>query len=231
MGPYTYLVINLLTILFPIILSFDKRVHFISKVKHLIISIILTAIIFIPWDIGFTAMGIWRFNKEYNLGIEIVNIPLEEYLFFITIPYACIFIYEFLRSYIKRDILRGTHFAISGILIIGLAILVINNIQRTYTAIASAFLILLLLIQIINGRKYMGRFYIAYIVCLILFFIVNGILTSLPVIEYKDISNLGIKLGSIPVEVFIYNAGLLLLVTMGYEWSKRKFFLETKTTT
>ena len=32
-----------------------------------------------------------------------------------------------------------------------------------------------------------------------------------------------IKLGTIPIDSFIYYAGLLLLVTIGYEWSKRKF--------
>jgi len=223
MGHYTYLFINILTLFFPLLLSFDKKVHFISYLKHLIVGIILTALVFIPWDMGFTAMGIWSFNTDYNLGIYIGNMPLEEYLFFFTVPYACIFIYECLKAYVKRDFFKRIHFAISALAVILLLVLIVNHTQNTYTAISSAFLVLLLLIQIINGRNYMGRFYASYLVCLIPFIIVNGVLTSLPVIKYNDISIIGLRLGTIPVEDFIYNGGLLLLTTMGYEWSRRKF--------
>jgi hypothetical protein len=65
---------------------------------------------------------------------------------------------------------------------------------------------------------------------LIPFFIVNGILTSLPVIWYNNQATLGIRIGTIPVEDFIYNGGLLLLAIMGYEWSNRKFFKLKKST-
>ena len=88
---------------------------------------------------------------------------------------------------------------------------------------SSAFLILLLLIQLIKLRRYMSWFFIAFILGLIPLAIVNGILTSLQVVKYNDSATLRIKLGSIQIDSFIYYAGLLLLVTMGYEWSKRKF--------
>ncbi|MFM9945254.1 MAG: lycopene cyclase domain-containing protein, partial [Bacteroidia bacterium] len=136
---------------------------------------------------------------------------------------SCLFIYECLKFYVKRDFLRGTHFSITPLAALLLTWLLINNFDRTYTAVASAFLILLLLIQLIKLKRYMGRFYISYILCLIPFFIVNGLLTSLPVIEYNDAANLGIRIGTIPLDDFIYNAALLLLVTMGYEWSRKKF--------
>ena len=223
MGHNTYLLLNIFTILFPLALSFDKKVNFFSNIRHVIFGTGLGGLIFIPWDMAFTAMNIWSFNSEYNLGIYLGNMPLEEFFFFITVPYACLFIYECLRVYLKRDILRGTHFSFTPIAAIGLTLLMINNFDRTYTAVASAFLILLLLIQLIKLRRYMSWFYVSYLVCLIPFFIVNGILTSMPVIVYNDTANLGIRLGTIPVDDFIYNAGLLLIVTIGYEWSKRKF--------
>jgi lycopene cyclase domain-containing protein len=223
MGHYTYLLINIFTILFPLALSFDKKVNFFSNIRHVIFGTGLGGLIFIPWDMAFTAMNIWSFNPNYNLGIYLGNMPLEEYLFFLTVPYACLFIYECLRGYIKRDFLRGIHFIITPFAILILTLLVINNFEKTYTAVASAFLILLLFIQLIKLRQYMSWFYISYLVCLIPFFIVNGILTSMPVIVYNDAANLGLRLGTIPVDDFIYNAGLLLIVTIGYEWSKRKF--------
>ena len=223
MGHYTYLLIDIFVLAIPLAFSFINSTHFISNLRHTIFGILLGLLIFVPWDIGFTAMKIFSFNSKYLLGIYFFGVPLEECLFYITTPYFYLFIYHSLRIYIKRDVLRGFHFSITPILAIGLGLLLINNFDKTFTAISSAFLILLLLIQLIKLWRYMSWFFISFLLGLIPIAIVNGILTSLHVIEYNDSATLGIKLGTIPIDSFIYYAGLLLLVTMGYEWSKRKF--------
>jgi len=63
--PFLYLIINGLTILFPFLLSFDKRVHFYKKWRYLFPATVLTALIFIPWDVLFTQWGVWGFNPNY----------------------------------------------------------------------------------------------------------------------------------------------------------------------
>ena len=59
-------------------------------------------LLFIPWDIWFTDIGVWWFRDDYITGWKIFLLPIEEWLFFIVVPYACIFIYEVLIYFIKR---------------------------------------------------------------------------------------------------------------------------------
>ena len=78
MGKYTYLLIDVLTILFPFILSFDKKVAFYKDFKNAFLSIICIAIPFIIWDIYFTENRIWGFNEDYLSGKYLSNLPIEE---------------------------------------------------------------------------------------------------------------------------------------------------------
>jgi lycopene cyclase domain-containing protein len=91
---YLYLWLDLFTLLGPLALSFDKKVAFYKNWKALFIGTIAMMLVFIPWDIIFTIEEIWAFNDAYLCGIRIFHLPLEEWLFFIVVPYACIFIYE-----------------------------------------------------------------------------------------------------------------------------------------
>src|ERR1700761_1345965 len=97
---YTYLLIDLLTLLFPLLLSFDKKVAFYKTWKYLWRGVLLTGIFFIVWDVLFTRLGVWSFNDAYILGIRIGGLPIEEWLFFIVVPYACAFIYSCLLAYL-----------------------------------------------------------------------------------------------------------------------------------
>lgn len=68
----------------------------------------------------------------------------------------------------------------------------------------------------------MGRFYFAFAIILIPFFIVNGVLTGSfleePVVWYNNEENLGIRLGTIPVEDAVY--GMLMLLIPITIWEK-----------
>lgn len=123
MEKYYYLLINIFTIFFPLISSFEHRLRFFSRWKGLFLSIGITAAFFIIWDVAFTSMGIWGFNPRYLTGIEIINLPLEEWMFFITIPYACIFIYESLNYFIRKDLLGNGAYPLTYGLIVCLAVL------------------------------------------------------------------------------------------------------------
>ena len=81
-----YLILNILTLVPPLLLSFDRRVHFYTRWKFFFPAMLISLAIFIIWDVIFTSHGVWGFNEQYHSGWTILGLPLEEYLFFITVP-------------------------------------------------------------------------------------------------------------------------------------------------
>ncbi|WP_316830874.1 lycopene cyclase domain-containing protein [Pedobacter aquatilis] len=221
---YIYLLINIGVIFFPLVLSFDKKVHFFSKWKFVLPAILLTGLVFLVWDLLFVKLNVWSFNPDYIVGIKLLGLPLEEILFFLTVPYACIFIYECLNVYFPKNDLQKFSFSLSN-LFLGLCIAILffaHN--RWYTVINFGFLfVLLVYIEYINTEhRFMYKFYRAYFVSLIPFYLVNGFLTSIPVVLYNDKENLGFRVGTIPFEDHFYLMGLLLMNIYLYEVFKRK---------
>lgn len=219
MPVYLYLII--FTTFFPLVLSFDKRVRFVQYWPAFFMAMLPVATFFLVWDYFFTAWGVWGFNEEYLIGIHLANMPIEEMLFFVVVPFACIFIYECFRYYIPKDYLKPAAPYFSAVLAIALPIIALFHIEALYTSVT--FLLaaaLLVLAQFVFKVKWMGWFYLAYFVSLVPFLIVNGILTSLPVVWYNNAHNLGIRLYTIPIEDTMYSLLLLLMNVWLYEGIK-----------
>lgn len=219
---YTYLLVNVFAVLIPLIFSFHPKLQFYKKWKAFWPATLLSAIPFVLWDIIFTGWGIWGFNDNYLLGINFWNLPLEECLFFICIPYCCIYTYHCFNILLKSNPLKNSTFTISVILIIILLAVGIFNLHRWYTAVTFILLSLFLLVhQFIWKTKYLGRFYFTYAILIIPFFVVNGVLTGTGIQEaivwYNNDENLGIRLLTIPVEDVFYGMLLILLNTSIYE--------------
>ncbi len=220
---YTYLLLNFFTLLFPVALSFDKKVHFFRNWLYALYAIIPVGIVFIIWDFGFTHLGIWEFNHRYVVGPEFLLLPVEEWLFFLTVPFACIFIYEVLINYLRPNLFPKLGRGIAYTLGIILLILGITHYNLLYTAVT--FLstgILLVVTTFALNPQYLSMFFLTYVVHLFPFFIVNGILTALPVVSYNDAENLGFRIGTIPVEDTIYSMLLIFLNILLYEYFKCK---------
>ena len=90
-----YLLLNILILAGPLALSFDKRVRFYSYWPKLFPSIGIVMMLFIVWD-GLVTDRHWFFNTSYTLPVRLFNLPIGEWLFFITVPYSCIFTWEVL---------------------------------------------------------------------------------------------------------------------------------------
>lgn len=211
-----YLLINILTISIPLLLSFDRRVHFYTSWRYLFPSMFITMSLFIVWDIIFTSRGIWGFNEQYLTHISLWGLPLEEYLFFITVPYASIFTIHVLRSYFPDFRLSSNQARLLSFILIALLITVaLTNISKTYTAVD--FIAAALIINLVLYKKpgILREFYLAFLVILLPFGLVNGILTGSfieeQVVWYNDQEILGIRLGTIPVEDVFYGMTLVLL--------------------
>lgn len=227
MDKYLYLVLDVIAILFPLLFSFYPKAPFYRQWKYVWISIALPAIPFIIWDELFTAAGIWGFNPRYLTGIYLGNLPLEEILFFICIPYACTFTYFALRYLIRKDYFGHFQNKITATLIIAMSVVGAWNYDRLYTVITfillAAFLTLMLFVTKPSG---LGRFYLIFLFILIPFFIINGILTGSfieeEVVWYNDNENLGIRMGTIPIEDVFYGMLLLCANVMIFEWLRNR---------
>ncbi|CAM3991833.1 lycopene cyclase domain-containing protein [Mucilaginibacter galii] len=220
---YAYLLINFLTIIFPVLLSFDKRVAFYKSWKFIWPGMAITGLVFLFWDVLFTVKGVWSFNNEYIAGIRFFELPLEEILFFLTVPFSCIFIYACLNHYVKWSLQESTSKWISAFLILLSVLMVGFYPNRIYTVVTfSLLLVLLILIQYVFKSVWLKRFYMAYIVSLLPFYIVNGVLTAIPIVLYNNAENMSKRVGTIPVEDHFYSMALLVMNVGFFEYFKSK---------
>jgi lycopene cyclase domain-containing protein len=183
----------------------------------------MTSIVFLFWDVLFTITNVWSFNSDYITGLAFFHLPVEEMLFFITVPFACLFIYSCLNYYISWNISNRFTNIISGLICLAAIVLLIFNYHKLYTLVTfSLLLVLILLFQYGFKVSWLGRFYRAYFISLVPFYIVNGLLTSIPVVLYNNAQNLGIRIGTIPVEDHFYLMALLLMNTGLFEYFRTK---------
>ena len=227
---YLYLLIDGLTIIGPLLLSFDKKVAFYKNWKSLFLSLFLMMLVFVPWDVAFTENQIWGFNEKYLCGIYLFKLPIEEILFFIVVPYACVFIYACLNYYIKSDVLLKTHRTISVILIIVLVVTAACNLEKLYTTITFFGTSFFLLFHVFKKTPWFSKFLLTYFVSIVPFIIVNSLLTGSSiegeVVWYNSDHILNVRLGTIPVEDLFYSLlmlGLTIHIFENFRGNSKKF--------
>jgi len=220
---FFYAILLILSMLYPLIQSFEKRIEYYKKWKRLLPSIIFMMLLFIPWDIYFTKNQIWSFNMDYTLGIQFLALPIEEWLFFIIIPFACVFIYEVLNYYFSKHLELKTYRILSLILSIILIVLSVIYSDRMYSMICFTLTATALLLLVIYQPKWMGLFFRAYLISLLPFLLVNGFLTGSfttnPIVSYHENHIIGLRILNIPIEDSIYSLLMFLMVIGTYQKS------------
>jgi lycopene cyclase domain-containing protein len=156
-----------------------------------------------------------------------MDLPLEEWLFFLIVPFSSVFIYEVLIYFFPKDHFRPFGKAFVWILVPFLLGMSILHLDKWYTSIN--FLVgalTLTLHYLIFKEKYLGRFIFAYLVHLIPLMICNGILTGglteEPVVIYNNAENLGIRIWTVPIEDLIYSMTLFLMNISFLEYLRNK---------
>ena len=215
--PFLYLSLNIFIVSIPLGLTFDPRVRFYRKWPAVAASVVLVGGVFLFWDILATHFGDWGFHPAYCLRWRVFGLPLEELLFFVTVPYSCLFIYEVVCYYHEEKIFRVRPAVLFGVVAVLLVLAILCR-DRIYTFVvlsSSALTVLLTLIiqpDLLFSRRYalfMGWSFLPFI-------IFNGILTAVPVVMYHQEAILGIRILSIPVEDVLYCFCLLTLSLMVY---------------
>lgn len=231
---WLYLILNLGSLSIPLLYSFNKNMYFIKWFKEVFISISATSVLFLIWDVWFTNIGVWGFNNSYYLGYTLLNMPIEEWLFFFCIPYACLFTHYAIQHFKPHWTIsnKWTKTITIGLVLISLGI-VLFHYNKLYTAVNFLVFILVLILGLKHNLPLLQRFYISFLFILIPFLLVNGVLTGsfIPqeVVWYNNSENLGLRLFTIPVEDSAYAFSLLFTSTLILEHLKTsKLWLRKK---
>lgn len=228
---YLYLYLNLGSFLVPFLFSFYPKFQFYKKWKGLFLGILIMMAFFISWDVIFTHNGIWGFNENYITGYKILNLPIEEWLFFICIPYACLFIHYSLQYFFPNLACspKGTSVMYISILC-SLIMTLWYNYDKWYTLINFLYAIILLGLIYNYERGLLEKFLPTFIIILIPFFLMNGVLTGSfiedQIVWYNNTENLGIRMFTIPIEDTVYALGMLLTVFIIMEKVNSKYISE-----
>lgn len=223
---YTYSLVLFSTVIICFIASFDRRLQFHHHFGAFLRAASLVAIPFIAWDVWFTARGVWWFNTDYTLGVTIARLPIEEWLFFIFIPFSCIFTYYCFDKFFKFDWLAGFNNLIVFVSVVGCAVIALLHPDKIYTLVtAIATISTLLYLHFVARVAWIGKASLVFTVLMLGFFPVNGVLTGTgldsPIVNYNPGDFLGIRMLTIPVEDAVYGYTQFLLILYFFKKFKR----------
>lgn len=227
MMSYTYILILFFTIIICFLSSFDSRILFHRHFGAFFKAAIVVAVPFIAWDIWFTAKGVWWFNTDYTLGFVIGGLPLEEWLFFISIPFSCIFTYFCFDRFFKLDWLSSFNNLIVFFSLIVCSIVALLYYDRIYTLLTAVItFVVLFYLHFVRRVDWIGKASFVFTILMLGFFPVNGILTGTglesPIVNYNPDDFLGIRMGTIPIEDAVYGYTQFLLVLYFFKQFKSK---------
>jgi lycopene cyclase domain-containing protein len=223
-----YFILLLASIAVPILLSFDKKLQFYRHWKFVLPSIAVVGMFYILADVYLTGLGVWGFNSRYLSGVYFWGLPLEEWLFFVVIPYASIFLHEaFILYFPEVKVAKKTSRLLNWFFIAFFAIMIVIFTDRVYTVYIFSLTLVALLFSLFDKNRLISHFYITFLLILIPFFLVNGILTGTlieeEVVWYNNAENLGIRVLTIPIEDFAYGFSLILFNLQLIQVLKNKF--------
>ncbi len=209
MKPFTYLLVNFLAIIICFVFSFDKRIQFNKHFLPFLKASVLVAIPFIAWDIWFTAEGVWWFNTDYTIGMIILGLPIEEWLFFFCIPFACVFTYFCLDKFFNLKWANAFNNIIAFVGFIALVVIALLHHDRLYTFItASVTAATLIYLHFVARVSWTGQASFVFCILMLGFFPVNGVLTGFglesPIVNYSSEEILNVRILTIPVEDAVY---------------------------
>ena len=220
---FEYLLFNVVIIAGPLLFGSLRRFYFLDRLKQVFLSIVIIAVPYILWDALVTDSH-WMFNERFILGIKIAGLPIEEILFFLTVPFACLFTWDMMTRMFP-DVRTNCGLLtqrISYILpVLGLWLILTG---RQYTGFVLIFLALAVSLDKILGTAliYQRRFYLYLLFIIVFTLLFNGYLTWRPVVQYDEAYQLGFRIFTIPIEDFGYGVSLLFLNTILYEKFKSK---------
>lgn len=177
----------------------------------------------LPWalmDVAAHYWGWWQYNPQYIFGVRFFGLPIEEIVFFIAVPFACLVVWHAAQRF-KGGVPPWVPRAVFVVLVIACAGLIALHIGRWRTVFDAS--IVIITVAALWGSDVVRHKAWWYWngMTLGLFLVCNAILTTAPVVVYDISAATGWRVGSIPIEDFLYNFSLLNLLVLAYERCKK----------
>ena len=215
-----YLLVDLLAVAIPLALSWHPRIRFNEKWRAFWPACLIVAAAFIAWDVVFTVRGVWGFDPRYLIGASFAELPIEEWLFFICIPYACVFTYHTTINFRLPESTRFARIIVLGILVVAIVIAAVS-VGRIYTVVVQSATVVMASYLLWRKPPWLNRFLVGFALILVPFVLTNGVLTGVRffrapawnlhpemivdhIVWYDNIHTLGARLFTIPVEDVFY---------------------------
>lgn len=205
-----YLVFDLVILSVPLLLGAWRRAWFYDRLGAALRAVAWVAVPFVAWDAAVAGKH-WSFNPQYVLGVELLGLPFEEVLFFLSVPLACLFTWEKVFATPSRSVVetrRWLYPVAWAAVPVGIAVALHGEQYTGYTLIAVGTVALVdhaLGVGLLLERRTLAFF--AAVVGLNLVF--NSYLTGRPVVLYGEPYHLGVRVGTVPVEDLLYGVALV----------------------
>lgn len=209
---FAYVQFHLVIILSLVVSKFFYReMKFISFNRYF--KTMPVILFFIIWDVVVTNKW-WHFNTQFVLEVNQtlpLILPIEEVLFFFTVPFALLTFFENLRTY--ESFQQTTNSGFFNYFLIGSKVLIfLLLIISFFNSFWYTFTILLMLL--LSDFSYFKKAWVQIGFYFLLFttLVFNYYLTYLPVVLYTIDYKSNILVGTIPLEDFGYAVILFLWI-------------------
>ena len=99
---WEYALVLALVVVFPLILSSDRKLGIRGNRRALLRTLIVVCIPYWIWDVLATLRGHWSFHTGRTLGTAVLGMPIEEWLFFPALVFVSVFTWESTKYFLGR---------------------------------------------------------------------------------------------------------------------------------
>lgn len=181
------------------------------------------ALPFIMWD-ALVVGRHWHFSSPHVLGPTLLGLPIEEWGFFVAVPLACTMLWESVFAGMRGPALARARwiYGAAGLAVVPALWALAAGLE--YTALALFGLAIAAALDHALGTRVLqlrrGLYFLAAVAGLTTIF--NGYLTARPIVIYDPRYQLGVLIGTIPVEDYGFGLALALTVTVLYQHARRR---------
>jgi isorenieratene synthase len=216
-----YLLFDLVMIAAPVVLSCIRGpTFFVHRWARAAVAIVVGAAPWVLWDV-LVAERHWWFAEDYTLGPSVLGLPLEEWGFFVAVPFACLYTWEILVRGPQgqpHPLLRWAWVAVAALLPLGVWVFLATG--REYTGLSLACMGAAASVDVGLRTHLLRRPRTwAYLAVVSLFTVVfNNFLTGRPIVLYDASYQLDWRVVTMPIEDLGFGLGLMITVTAIYAW-------------